>query len=192
MSDLPAEPDTIVEQGDPAFLEDFPDLVGAIDTNLEEFLFSHPAGFERLVTRVAELDDAESAVSEHPEAFDQFVSLVWQTLELVTEAVPSAGEAVTEDLVVEWDCVDTDLRFHIETDPESGIVTGAATPGDEPDLVFIGDTDTLLRMIGDREFDGQQAFMQGEFQIEGPLPIAIELDEMMGDVIAAIEDLTAQ
>lgn len=190
MSDQQLDLETVLEADDDSFLEAFPAVVSTIEEDLEGFLFEHPEGFERLVTRVASLSDPAGAVEADRETFERFIGLVWQTLGLVTDVVPAAGEAVTEDLVVEWNCVDTGLRFHLETVADAGTVTGAGTPASDPDLTFLGDTETMVRMVGDREFDAQQAFMQGEFQIEGPLPLAVELQDMTETILSSVDDLT--
>lgn len=180
--------ESLVDKPDEEFKEGLPDVLGGIEDSLDTLLLEHPDAFEDLVTRMGTMENPSEFVEGNLETARAFFDIMWGCLNIISENVPDVQDAVTNDMSVNWVCDDTDLAWHMESDSESGTITGGSGKLDNAELTFTGTTDILLSMIGDDDFQGQQAFMQGKFQIEGQLPKAMALENMMESVMTNAQE----
>ncbi|MDY7083262.1 MAG: SCP2 sterol-binding domain-containing protein [Halobacteria archaeon] len=182
------ELETLVEQSDDELKAGLPDVLPEIEGDLETLLLEHPDAYEQLITRMGTLEDPASYVEENKETVETFFDIMWGGLNLITNTIPDVQEAVNQDMSINWECTDTDLVWHMESDADSGIIEGGAGGLDDPALTFSGETDIMMSMIGDDDFNGQAAFMQGEFEIDGSLPMATQLEGMMDSVMQKAQE----
>ena len=160
-----------------------------VDEEVGTLLAERPDLYRTLVTRVSKLAAADELVAEHPETADRFLATLWGGLAVIAREAPSVRAEIDDDYRVQWDADDSDAEWYAETDAEAGRVAGGPGRIDDPDVTFTGETATLFGMLGDDEFDPQQAFMQGAFGIDGDLPTAMAFGETMDAVQRRAEDL---
>lgn len=183
-----ADLETLLEQPDDEFKAGLPDVLPDVAEDLETLLLDHPDAFEGLVTRMGTLEDPAEWVESNQETAEQFFDVMWGCLNLISETIPEVQDAVNNSMSVNWVCDDTGLAWHMESDEDTGTIKGGAGETEGADLTFTGPTEIMLSMIGDDDFDGQQAFMQGKFQIDGQLPLAMQLESMMEAVTTRAQD----
>lgn len=182
--------DTVLGQPDDELKEGLPDVLPAAEEDLEELLTSRPEVFARLNTRMGTLDDLAGYAEQERDTVESFLTITWGGMELITENVEGVSDGIDQEYSVEWVSTDSEIAFHMETDPDSGRITGGPGRFEDAELTFEGPTDVMFSMIGDDDFDGTRAFLQGEFQIEGPIPKAQTLEQTMDGVRANAENLT--
>lgn len=183
-----ADLESLLEEPDDEFKAGLPDVLPNVAEDLETLLLEHPDAFEGLVTRMGTMENPAEWVESNQETAEQFFEVMWGCLNLISETIPEVQDAVNNSMSVNWVCDDTDLAWHMESDEDAGTITGGAGEIDGADLTFTGPTDIMLSMIGDDDFDGQRKFMQGEFQIDGQLPLAMQLESMMEAVTTRAQD----
>ena len=169
-------------------LESLPGTLEGVD-DVETLLADHPDTYERLVTRVSKLENAEELVADHPETADRFLTILWSGLEVIARVSPAVQEEITDDFRVQWAADDSDAEWYAATDADAGSIEGGPGRIDDPDVTFTGDTDTLFSMLGDDEFDPQEALLEGAFEVDGDLPTAMEFGATMDAVQRNAEDL---
>lgn len=188
MADLQQLEDTL-EKDDEQLLAELPEALEGVEDDLETLLVERPDTFEKLVQRVSELENADEFAREDPETVERYFTILWGCLELISEVAPSVREQIDTEFRVQWEPTDTDVRWYAQTDTEEGRIFGGPGEVDEPEVTFKGETNTLFSMMGDDDFNAQQAFMQGEYQIEGELPKAVQFGNTMETVQDNAEDL---
>lgn len=188
MVDINALEAALEQDDDEQFMDEFPEALEGIEDDLETLLLEHPDTFQSLITRVATLDDPIELAEDEPETVERFFTIMWGSLELISEFVPSVQEEIDTDFRVQWVPEDSNVRWYAETDSEEGRISGGPGELETPDVTFKGETNTLFRMMGDDEFNSQQAFMQGEYEIEGQLPMAVQFGETMETVTENLEE----
>ena len=181
------ELETVLEQSDEELQESLPEVLPSVADDPEALLTTNPEAFRELAERMATLEGIEAFAENEPEAVDAFLTLLWDGLELISRNIDQVGEDINQEFSICWHCTDTDVEFHMETDPEEGLITGG--PGElDAELDFEGESDVMFSMLGDPEFDGTQAFMQGQFQIDGPIPKAQQLAQVMESALDGLAD----
>jgi putative sterol carrier protein len=183
--------EAVVPADDDQFKRDLPDALAGFDDEaaIGELLLEHPDTYDALTRKVSTLDGIADYAREEPETVERFLTVLWSGQELVTEHVPAVREKVTDSFTVTWECEDSPIEFHMETDAESGRITGGLGPHGDAELVFRGPTDVLFSMLNDPEFQGVQAFLEGKFEIEGPIQKAQQLDATMQVATDHMRDL---
>lgn len=174
---------------DEAVLEALPGTLEGVDENVETFLEEYPDTYERLIDRVSTLENAEELVAAHPETADRFLAILWEGLSIITAVSPAVEEAIADDFRIQWAGDDSEAAWYAITDAEAGDIEGGPGRIDDPDVTFEGDTATLFRMLGDDEFDPQQAFMESAFQLDGDMQVALQFGQTMDAVQRAAEGL---
>lgn len=185
----PEEIEDALDGDDEAVLASLPGTLEGVDDDVETLLAEHPDTYERLVTRVSTLENADELVAEHPETADRFLSILWGGLEIIARVSPAVQEEITDDFRVQWDADDSDAEWYAETDADAGSIAGGPGRIDDPDVTFTGDTNTLFSMLGDDDYDPQQAFMQGDFQLDGDMQVALQFGQTMDAVQRNAEDM---
>lgn len=188
MADLQQLEDAL-EKDDEQLLAELPEALEGVEDDLETLLVEKPDTFQKLVQRVSELDNADEFATEDPETVERFFTIMWGSLELISEVAPSVKDQITTEFRVQWEPTDTDIRWFAQTDTEEGRIFGGPGEVEDPEVTFKGETNTLFSMLGDEDFNPQQAFMQGEYQIEGELPKAVQFGNTMETVQDNAEDL---
>lgn len=180
-----------VSQPEDEFKRDLPDALAGLDDEaaVAELLLEYPDTYDDLTWRMSTLDGIADYASEEPETVERFLTVLWSGQELVTGTVSEVQEQITDSFTVTWECEDSPIEFHMETDAESGRITGSLGPHGDAELVFRGPTDVLFSMLNDPEFQGVQAFLQGEFEIEGPIGKAQQLNSTMQVATDHMRDL---
>lgn len=161
------------------------DAAGDVAALLEE----HPDTYERLVSRGSTLENADELVAAHPETADRFLTILWDGLAVIADAAPAVEGAIADDFRVQWDADDSGAAWYAVTDADAGAIEGGPGRIEDPDVTFSGETTTLFRMLGDDEFDPQQAFMGGEFQMDGDMQVALQFGRTMDAVQREAEAL---
>lgn len=180
-----------VSKPDDEFKRDLPDALSGLDDEgaVGQLLVEHPDTYEALTERMSTLDGIADYASEEPETVERFLTVLWTGQELVTRNVPAVREEITDAYTVTWECEDSSVEFHMETDPGSGHITGGTGPHGDAELVFRGPTAVLFSMLNDPEFRGVQAFLEGKFEIDGPIQQAQQLDATMQVATDHMRDL---
>jgi len=183
--------DAAVSQPDDGFKRDLPDAMAGFDDEaaVGELLLEHPDTYEDLSRKMSTLDGVADYASDETETVERFLTVLWAGQELVTEHVTEVREQITDSFTVTWECEDSPIEFHMETDAESGRITGGLGPHGDAELVFRGPTDVLFSMLNDPDFQGVQAFLEGKFEIEGPIQKAQQLDATMQVATDHMRDL---
>ncbi|WP_254820885.1 SCP2 sterol-binding domain-containing protein [Haloglomus halophilum] len=183
--------DAVVSANDDQFKRDLPDEIAGLDDEaaVGELLLEHPDTYEDLSRKMSTLDGVADYASDETETVERFLTVLWAGQELVTEHVPEVREQITDSFTVTWECEDSPVSFHMETDAESGRITGGLGPHGDAELVFRGPTDVLFSMLNDPDFQGVQAFLEGKFEIEGPIQKAQQLDATMQVATDHMRDL---
>lgn len=181
------ELETVLEGSDDELTADLPSVLPEAAENPEDVLTSSPAAFRDLTERMATLEGVDEFAAEEPETVEAFLTLVWDGLGLISETIEDVQDAVAQEFSISWECTDVDVAWHMETDPDAGTIDGGPGELEGAELVFQGDADVLFSMLGDPDFDGTQAFMQGEFQIDGPIPKAQQLNQVMESAIDELD-----
>lgn len=180
--------ESALDGDDEQVLADLPGTLEGID-DVETLLADAPDAYQRLITRVSSLENAGELATEHPETAERFLTLLWGGLETITEVSSAVGDEIEADYRVQWVADDSELVWYAVTDADAGSVEGGPGRIDDPDVTFTGDTATLFSMLGDEEFDPQQAFMRGAFEMDGDLQVAMQFGQTMDAVQDAAEDL---
>lgn len=181
----------VVELPDEEFTAELPAALQSIEgrEDVVTLLVEHPDTFEELSARMSTLDDVGEFATEETETVERFLTVLWDGQELISRAVPAVQETVTERFTVNWECEDSPVDFHLETDPDAGTVSGGTGLLDEAELTFQGSTDVMFSMLNDDDFNGTLAFIQNRFEIIGPLQRARNLDSMMESVSDHMRDV---
>jgi putative sterol carrier protein len=183
--------EAVVSADEDQFKRDLPGALAGLDEEaaVGELLLEYPDTYQALTRKVSTLEGIADYATEEPETVERFLTVLWSGQELVTTTIPEVQEQITDSFTVTWECEDSPIEFHMETDAESGRVTGGVGPHGEAELVFRGPTDVLFSMLNDPDFQGVQAFLQGEFEIEGPIGKAQQLDATMQVATDHMRDL---
>jgi hypothetical protein len=184
-----AELETVLEQPDDEFKENLPSALDGTAANIEQFLALHPDAFEQLTERMSTLDGIATYANDAWETVEEFITVLWDGLALITEMVPAVSEAVTEAFAVNWESTDSPAAFHMTSDPEGGTVSGGPELLDNPGIAFKGTTDVMFSMLNDDEFDATLAFVQNRYEIVGSLERARNLSAMMDAINENTENI---
>jgi len=179
----------VLAQDDDELKADLPAALDGVESDLSTLLEDHPDTYETLTERVSTLDGIAAYAAEEPETVDRFLETLWGCMALITETVPEVQEEITEEFSVTWVATDSAVTFHMESDPDPGTVSGGPGRLDDPTLVFEGETDILFSMLNDPDFEPVAAFMDGEFELEGPVNTAMSFAQMMESVTTNVENL---
>ena len=182
------ELETVGEQSDDELKAVLPELLQAVEGDLDDLLLNRPEEFRGLVGRVSALDDMAEFAEQESEAVDAYFRILWGGLERISQEVDAVSEEVTQEFSVTWSATDSDVAFHMETDPDAGTISGGPGEHGDAELTFLGETDVLTSMLGDSDFDPTQAFMQGRFQIDGPIPKAQQMGLFMRNALSKLDD----
>lgn len=188
------DPDAIksaLDGDDEQVLESLPSTLKGVDDDVETLLAERPDTYERLVSRVSTMENAADLANEHPETADRFLTILWDGLSVIARVSPDVREAITDDYRVQWVADDSDAEWYAVTDADAGSIEGGPGRVDDPDVTFEGDTATLFSMLGDDDFDPQQAFMQGAFQLDGDMQAALQFGQTMDAVQRNAESMNA-
>lgn len=180
---------TVLEQDDDQLKADLPDALAGAEDDLETLLLEHPDCFESLSRRMSTLDGIAEYAEAEPETVERFFTILWGGLELISENVQTVREQVTNEYTVNWKATDSDVRFHMSSHPSSGTVSGGPGLHEDASLEFEGETDVLLSQLNDPDFNPVQAFMEGEFQLQGEVDQAMSFAQMMETVTENVENL---
>jgi hypothetical protein len=180
---------TVLEQEDEDLKAALPEALDGATEALPTLLQEHPDTFERLSIRLCTLDGIADYADEEPETVDRFLAVLWGGLGFISENVSEVQSEVTEAFSVAWDATDSDVAFHVTSDPDPGTVSGGPGLVEDPTLTFEGETDVLFSMLNDPEFDPVQAFMNDEFELDGPVNRAMTFAQMMEAVTTNVENL---
>jgi hypothetical protein len=178
--------DSLLDEPDAAFRRELGDALAGLDDEdaLAGVLVRSPETFEQLTDRMATLEDIAAFAETDPAAVDQYLTVLWNGVEIVTTNIGSIGAAVTMDTSVNWRATDSPVAFHATTDPSAGTIAGGPDPLDDPEITFEGHTDVLFSMLGDDEFNPPLAYVQNRYEVVGSLERAREFDRMMETVTA--------
>ncbi len=182
--------ETMLEQPDDEFKENLPDALDGAAANTEQLLALHPDAFERLIERMSTLDGIATYANDESETIEEFITVLWNGLGLVTEMVPAVGEKVTEAFAVNWEATDSSVAFHMTSDPESGTIAGGPGLLDDPGIEFKGTTDVMFSMLGDESFNATLAYVQNRYEVVGSLERARNFNAMMDTMTENMENLT--
>lgn len=180
---------TVLEQDDDQLKADLPDALVGVEDDLETLLLEHPDCFESLSRRMSTLDGMADYAESEPETVDRFFTILWGGLEVISENVQDVREQVTNEYAVNWTATDAPVAFHMTSDPSAGTVSGGPGLLDDPSLTFEGEADILLSQLNDPDFEPVQAFMEGEFQLDGDVNQAMTFAQMMETVTENVENL---
>jgi hypothetical protein len=181
--------EAVLEQPDDEFKANLPDALDGAAANIETLLALHPDAFEALSTRMSTLDGIADYASDEPETVEEFLTVLWDGLSLVTEMVPAVSEEVTEEYAVNWECTDSLASFHMTADPEAGTVAGGPGLLDDPGIAFKGTTGVMFSMLNDDSFNETLAYVQNRYEVVGSLGRARSLNAMMDAVTENTENL---
>jgi putative sterol carrier protein len=183
--------EAVVSQPDDAFKRDLPDALAGVDDEaaIGELLMEYPDTYDELTDRMSTLDGIAAYATERTATVERFLTVLWTGQELVTGNVPAVQEEISESFTVTWECEDSPITFHMETHPEEGRISGGTGPHGDAELTFRGPTDVLFSMLNDPDFRGVQAFLEGKFEIEGPVQKAQQLDTTMQAATDHMRDL---
>lgn len=187
-----AELETVLEQPDDEFKENLPGALDGAAANIELLLARYPDTFERLTERMSTLSGIGAYATDEPETVEEFITVLWDGLSLVTEIVPAVGEEVTEEYAVNWETTDSPASFHMTADPETGTIAGGTGLLDEPGIEFTGTTDVLFSMLNDDEFNATLAYIQNRYEVVGSLERARSFNDMMDTVTENTESLNSE
>jgi len=180
---------TVLEQDDDDLKTNLPEALDGIETDLETLLLEHPDAFESLSRRMSTLEGIADYAAEEPETVDRFLTVLWGGMEVISRNVPEVQEEITDEFQVEWIATDSDVAFHMVSDPDSGTVSGGPSALDDASLTLEGGTGILLSMLNDPDFNPVQAFTQGAFELDGPVEEAMQFAQMMETVTTNVENL---
>lgn len=180
---------TVLEQDDDQLKTDLPDALVGVEDDLETLLLEHPDCFESLSRRMSTLEGMADYAESEPETVDRFFTILWGGLEVISENVQEVREQVTNEYAVNWTATDAPVEFHMSSHPSAGTVSGGPGLLDDPSLTFEGETDVLLSQLNDPDFEPVQAFMEGEFQLQGDVNQAMTFAQMMETVTENVENL---
>lgn len=184
------ELETVLEQSDEEFRANLPDALDGAAKNIEHFLALHPDAFERLTERMSTLDDIGTYASNEHETVEEFLTVLWDGLRVVTEMVPAVSEKITEEYAVNWDATDSPVSFHMTSNPETGTIAGGPDLLDDPEIEFKGSTDAMFSMLNDESFNATLAYIQNRYEVVGSLERARSFNDMMDTVNENTENLT--
>lgn len=182
--------ETVLEQPDNEFKENLPDALDGAAANTEQLLALHPDVFERLIERMSTLDGIATYANDESETIEEFITVLWNGLSLITEMVPAVSEQVTEEFAVNWESTDSPVSFHMTSDPETGTIAGGPGLLDDPGIAFKGTTDVMFSMLGDESFNATLAYVQNRYEVVGSLERARNFNTMMDTITEDMENLT--
>ncbi|HET7322953.1 MAG TPA: hypothetical protein VFJ06_01335 [Halococcus sp.] len=182
--------ETVLEQPDDEFKANLPGALDGAAANTEQLLALHPDAFERLTERMSTLSDIATYANDEPDTIEEFITILWDGLSLITEMIPAVGEEVTEEFTVNWEATDSSVAFHMASDPEAGTIAGGPGLLDDPEIEFKGQTDVLFSMLNDESFNPTLAYVQNRYEIVGSLERARNFNAMMKTVNENMADLT--
>ena len=180
---------TVLEQDDDDLKTDLPDALAGAEEDLDRLLLEHPDCFEDLSRRLSTLDGIADYAGSEPETVDRFLTVLWGGLELISENVPEVQDEVSDEFSVDWEANDSDVAFHMTSHPDPGTVSGGPGLLESPTLSFQGETDVLFSMLNDPDFNPVTAFMDGSFELDGPVDEAMTFAQMMETVTTNVENL---
>ena len=90
------------------------------------------------------------------------------------ETALSNGCQSTNDVRVQWAADGVDAAWYAVTDSDAGSIEGGPGRVDDPDVTFTGDVGTPSGMLGDDGLEPQQAFVDGAFQMNGDVQVALQ------------------
>ncbi|WP_136717975.1 hypothetical protein [Halorientalis salina] len=180
---------TVLEQDDDDLKTDLPAALAGIEDDIDTLLLEHPDSFEALSLRLSTLDGIADYAAAEPETVDRFLAVLWGGLGLISENVPEVQEQVTEAFSVTWTATDSEVTFHMTSEPDTGTVDGGPGLLDDPTLAFEGETDILFSMLNDPDFNPVTAFMDGSFELQGAVDDAMAYAQMMETVTTNVENL---
>jgi hypothetical protein len=184
--------ETVLEQPDEEFKANLPDALDGAAANIEHLLALHPDAFERLTERMSTLDNIGAYATNEPETVEEFITVLWDGLGLVTEMVPAVSEEVTEKYAVNWKCTDSPVSFHMTSDPEAGTVSGGPGLLDDPGIGFKGTTNMMFSMLNDESFNETLAYVQNRYEVVGSLERARSFSDMMDTVNENTQNLNPE
>jgi hypothetical protein len=184
--------ETVLDQPDEEFKANLPDALDGAAANIETLLALHPDAFEALSTRMSTLDGIADYASDEPETVEEFLTVLWDGLSLVTEMVPAVSEEVTEEYAVNWECTDSPVSFHMTADPEAGTIAGGPRLLDDPGIEFNGTTNVMFSMLNDDSFNETLAYIQNRYEVVGSLERARSFNDMMDTVTENTENLNPE
>ena len=182
--------ETVLDQPEEEFKTNLPTALDGTAADVEQLLALHPDAFERLTERMSTLDNIAAYASDEPETVEEFITVLWDGLGLVTEMVPAVGEAVTEEYAVNWGVTDSPVVFHMTSDPETGTIAGGPGLLEDPGIAFSGQTDVLFSMLNDESFNATLAYVQNRYEVVGSLERARSFNDMMDTVNKNMQTLT--
>jgi hypothetical protein len=181
--------ETVLDQPDDEFKANLSEELDGAAENVETLLALHPDAFERLTERMSTLDDIGAYATNEPETVEEFITVLWDGLGLVTEMVPAVGEKITEEYAVNWECTDSPVSFHVTSDPEAGAIAGGPGLLADPGIAFKGTTDVMFSMLNDDSFNETLAYVQNRYEVVGSLERARSFNDMMDTVTENTENL---
>jgi hypothetical protein len=176
-----------LEQSDEEFTAALPAALDDVADDVAALLERDPELFESLTRRMSTLDGIADFASEDPETVEQFLSVMWTGMGIVAENVDAVRDAISGDYRVMWECEDSPITFHVETDADAGTISGGPGGLEDASVTFSGDTDTMFSMLNDPDFNAVQAFMQQEYSLDGPMGEAQQFGAMMETVSDSME-----
>jgi putative sterol carrier protein len=159
---------------------ELPGLLNDIEGQTEELLLENPALFARVTQRMDAVDIGSFA-SEHPETVERFQEMLWTGMGLLVRASPDVQESITEDITVNFEATDAPMTGHLAVLEDEGTIRGGTELLEDPDLVITGPADELVGLITGT-IDPIQGFMQGKFEMDGPIQKGTRLASTMGQL----------
>ncbi len=184
--------ETVLDQPDEEFKANLPEALDGAAEDIETLLALHPDAFEALSARMSTLDGIADYATDEPETVEEFLTVLWDGLGLVTEMVPAVGEEVTEEYAVNWEPTDSPVSFHMTADPETGTIAGGPGLLDDPGIAFNGTTDVLFSMLNDESFNATLAYVQNRYEVVGSLERARSFNDMMDTITENTENLNPE
>ena len=184
--------ETVLDQLDEEFKANLPEALDGAAENIEHLLALHPHAFEQLTERMSTLDDIGAYATDESETVEEFITVLWDGLGLVTEMVPVVSEEVTKEYAVNWETTDSPVSFHMTSNPETGTIAGGPGLLDDPEIEFKGTTDVMFSMLNDESFNSTLAYVQNRFEVVGSLECARSFNDMMDTITENTENLNPE
>jgi putative sterol carrier protein len=108
-------------------------------------------------------------------------------MELLVRASPDVQESITEGITVNFEARDAPMTGHLAIIEDERTIRGGTELLEDPDLIITGPADELVGLITGN-VDPIQGFMQGKFEMDGPIQKGTRLASTMGQLTKLLPD----
>jgi putative sterol carrier protein len=180
MTEIQERIEASFEMDDEELKQELPELLDALEGELETLYEESREDLSRLMDRLDETDAAEFA-EDAPDVAAQFQDFLWNVTSFVVEREEDLQGNINVDAKVNFEATDSPMTGHLKVHEEEKRIEGGSEQISDAEIHISGPTNVLSGMLTGST-DPVQGFMAGEFEMDGPVDKGMQLAQVMTPV----------